>query len=215
MLTVLRTANAGVLLELDGAKILLDGVSPAVYPYPATSAALRSQLLSTPVDALVYTHTHEDHYDPQFYNTFYENFAGPVMGPAEIPFSTLQAQQVGQVVISAKKTRHIGKNCDISHNSYLIQGSKCIWFMGDATPLQADVFANWPKPDILMVPYGFVIGKGWQICKALQPDAVVILHLPDPQQDIYHLRESVEQTVGADSYPRVWIPSIGEKQIFA
>jgi len=215
LLKVLRTANAGVLLELDDTKILIDGVSPAVYPYPATPAQLRSQLLNTSVDALVYTHTHEDHYDPEFNNTYYENFAGPVIGPAEIPFSCLQVQQVGQVVITPKDTRHIGKNCDIPHKSYLIQGSKCIWFMGDATPLQADGFANWPKPDVLIVPYGFVIGIGWQICKALQPDALVILHLPDPKQDIYRLRDSVEQTIGADTYPNVWIPAIGESLFFA
>ena len=42
---LVRTANAGILLKLDGKTILLDGVCREVKPYPATPPKLREQLV--------------------------------------------------------------------------------------------------------------------------------------------------------------------------
>lgn len=210
MLTILRTGNAGVLLQLDGKKILLDGVCREVAPYSATPKELCDRLLAEKMDLLAYTHTHEDHYDPRFLLEYHNHFAGPVMGPAEIPFGSQSSVKLGQVTVTAVDSRHIGKNEPIDHISYIIQGSRCLWFMGDASPLQADRYASLPKPDILLVPYGFVIGRGWQLCRSLEPQAVVILHLPERQRDIYGLWEGVEKTVAGSDHPRVYIPEIGE-----
>ena len=61
-----RTANAGVLLTLDDVKILLDGVSREVKPYPATPPKIKQELLSCPPDVVLFTHDHPDHFDPDY-----------------------------------------------------------------------------------------------------------------------------------------------------
>ena len=58
-----RVSNAGVLLELDGVKLLLDGFCKSVGPYMATPNKIREELLLDPPDLLAFTHEHEDHCD--------------------------------------------------------------------------------------------------------------------------------------------------------
>ena len=47
-----RTANAGVLLKLDGVSILMDGVCREVKPYPATPPEERALLSSCYPDVM-------------------------------------------------------------------------------------------------------------------------------------------------------------------
>ena len=44
---LVRTANAGILLKLDGKTILLDGVCREVKPYPATPPETRAKLMES------------------------------------------------------------------------------------------------------------------------------------------------------------------------
>ena len=204
-----RTANAGVLLRLDDVTILLDGVCREVKPYPATPPAIREELLRELPDAVVFTHAHEDHYDPAFVSEYVQKTAGPVLGPADIPFSREGKLQLGNVTITPVKSHHMGKTEPIGHHSYVIEGSKCIWFMGDASPLHW-LEKELPKPDVLIAPYGFAIGKGWDITKALNPSAIVLLHLPERHSDIYGLWDAVEHTTADGPHPAVLIPYMGE-----
>lgn len=205
-----RTANAGVLLRLDGKRILLDGVCREVKPYLATTAALRSQLLEQAPDVVAYTHAHEDHYDPVFVSEYLQKTAGPVMGPADIPFGTQETVRTGDITITPVESHHMGKSEPMGHRSYIIRGSKCIWFMGDASPLHWLERKDLPSPDILIAPYGFVIGRGWEISKALAPHMIVLLHLPDRRSDIYGLWDAVEHTAAGDPRAMVLIPKMGE-----
>lgn len=204
-----RTANAGVLLWLDDVTILLDGVCREVKPYPATPPAIREELLRQMPDVLVYTHTHDDHYDPGFVAEYAEKTAGPILGPAEIPFSKEGQLQLGGVTITPVESHHMGKTEPIGHRSYIIEGSRCVWFMGDASPLHW-LEKELPKPDVLIAPYGFAIGRGWDIAKALNPGAIVLLHLPERRSDIYGLWDAVEHTTAQGAHPAVLIPYMGE-----
>ena len=56
-----RTANAGVLLKLDGVSILLDGLADRVEGYLPTPPEIAQQLLENPPDILAFTHYHADH----------------------------------------------------------------------------------------------------------------------------------------------------------
>ena len=47
-----RTANAGVLLKLDGVTILMDGVCREVKPYPATPPEVKEELRASMPDAV-------------------------------------------------------------------------------------------------------------------------------------------------------------------
>lgn len=205
-----RTANAGVLLRLDGVTMLLDGVCREVKPYPATPKHLREELLAHRPDVLVYTHSHADHYDDTFVSEYLQNAAGPVLGPADIPFSTQMGIQLGNVTITPVDSHHMGKTESVGHRSYVITGNKCIWFMGDASPLPWLKREDLPRPDVLIAPYGFAIGRGWEITKELNPAAVVLLHLPQREADPYGLWDAVEQTVSETPRPPVLTPCMGE-----
>lgn len=193
-----RTASAGVLLSLDGLRILLDGVCREVEPYLATPDAVKKALLMDPPDAVAFTHCHADHYDETFVSAYLEKAAGPVMGPADIPFCREGTVQVGDVKITTVESRHLGKSDGSRHCSIIIEGSSCVWFLGDAAPAQWRKRTDLPRPDVLLAPYPYATGSTWQLTKELGAKAVVLLHLPNRQNDPYDLWGAVERTVGED-----------------
>lgn len=205
-----RTANAGVLLTLDGLRVLLDGVSREILPYLPTPEEVRKELLRTAPDVLCFTHQHADHYDAAFVSEYLQNAAGPILGPADIPFCRQETMQIQGLRISQIPSRHIGKQEPVGHVSFIIEGSKCVWFMGDASPLQWRDRTDLPKPDILIAPYAYATGSGWQISQSLGADAIVLLHLPERKKDIYSLWDTVESTVGQEGMRHLLIPEIGQ-----
>ena len=85
MIEYTRTANAGGLLEMDGVRILLDGVSQAVGDYLATPPDILDQLLSAPLDALAFTHNHRDHFLPEFVRQYAKAGQLPrLIGPKDV-----------------------------------------------------------------------------------------------------------------------------------
>jgi hypothetical protein len=106
-------------------------------------------------------------------------------------------------------SRHIGKaEPGLAHHSFIMEGSQCVWFMGDAAPLQWKNRSDLPKPDVLIAPYAYANTKSaWELSNTLA-DKVVILHLPERNNDPYGLWQSVEtSTTGATN---LYIPQIGE-----
>lgn len=190
-----RTANAGILLELDGVRLLLDGVCLEVSPYLATPEAVKSQLLANPPELVAFTHTHPDHYDPSFVSEYSKLSAGPLLGPAEIPGATNFAVRLGNVTVTPVKSHHLGKIEPVEHYSYVIEGSRCVWFMGDASCDGWIDRKDLPCPDMLIAPYSFAMGRGWEQTKKLSPKVLVLLHLPSQEEDPYQLWQTVAQTV--------------------
>ena len=206
-----RTASAGVLLELDGVRILLDGVCRKVEPYLETPVSVKEALLRNPPDAVAFTHCHADHYDETFVSAYLEKTAGPVMGPADIPFCQEGSVRVGDVKITTVESRHLGKSDGAKHCSYVIEGSKCVWFLGDAAPAQWRKRTDLPKPDVLLAPYPYATGSAWQLTKSLGAKTVVLLHLPDREADDYGLWNGVEQATKNREGVALLIPQIGER----
>lgn len=210
-----RTANAGILLELDGKRILLDGVCEGFGAYLGTPDHLRKALHRQPPDALVYTHTHPDHYEELFVSHYLQNTAGPVLGPADIPCGVTGAMRLGNVLITPVETRHIGRTDGCDHRSYVLQGSGCVWFMGDASPLHWQKIANVPKPDVIVAPYGFLLAKGWDYCKSTGAKAIVVVHMPLRENDPHNLWEALENTLADQFGPAVYIPAMGETLVIS
>ena len=77
---IIRTANAGILLRLDGKAVLLDGVCGEVKPYLATPEHLRKRVLEEKPDAVAFTHSHIDHCDPLFVSAYLQNPQVPFWG---------------------------------------------------------------------------------------------------------------------------------------
>ncbi len=204
-----RTANAGVLLTLDNVTILLDGLCDRVEGYLPTPPAIADQLLENPPDVLAFTHCHADHCSETLLLPYRKQNLRPILGPESLLMGGIQ---VGKVTITPVESRHLGRiEPGLRHVSYIIKGSKCVWFMGDAAPMQWKNRNDLPRPDLLIGPYAYANTKSvWELTKRLT-DKMVLLHLPPREADLYSLWDGVEQTVVNGEDITLWIPKIGEK----
>ena len=203
-----RTANAGVLLTLDGVTILLDGVCRESGPYFGTSEAQRCELLACMPDIVGFTHGHFDHFDRNFAQQYYQKTLRSILGPEGLLKEGLCTQpvRVGDVCVTPIVSRHIGKaGQGINHVSFLVEGSRRILFTGDAAP------TNWRgvQVDVLIAPYAYATTVGsWRLCASIAPE-LILLHLPKREQDAYGLWDAVETTTQTPG-PRLFIPQMDE-----
>ncbi|MBO5317418.1 MAG: MBL fold metallo-hydrolase [Oscillospiraceae bacterium] len=198
-----RTANAGVLLKLDGVSILLDGVCREVKPYPVTPPQERDALLASFPDLVAFTHAHKDHYDPGYAAQYQKQTAGVLLGPKELPGcqATTEPVCVGGVTVTPIPSRHIGgAGKTVAHVSFLIEGSKRILFTGDASPRGWRRDPRASHVDVLLVPYAYAnTPAAWNLTKQLDPKSVILLHMPAREDDDIGLWQAVEETAGEDS----------------
>lgn len=198
-----RTANAGGLITLDGVSILIDGVCRELKPYQGTPQNILNELSSCYPDILAFTHTHTDHYDEAYVNMYKKDTLRSVLRPELSDIKTVK-----NVEIIGIPTRHIGKN-DVPHLSYIINGSKCVWFTGDASPLVFKNFTSLPVPDVLIVTHAYVTSpSAWKIVKSTGAKKVILLHMPKREDDEYGLWDAMENIIRND--PCLCIPKIGE-----
>ena len=202
-----RTANAGVLIKLDGIAILLDGLCEGIEGYLPTPGSVIQSLLDSPPDLLAFTHSHPDHCSRALLLPYKTQKLRPILGPESLP---IEAVRVGEVTVTAVETRHLGKTePGLQHHSYVIEGSKCIWFMGDAAPTEMKKLASFPRPDVLIAPYAYAnTPAAWETTRRLCSGAVVIIHLPEKEKDTYGLWQQVKLVTDGGNRP--FIPEIGE-----
>lgn len=200
-----RTANAGVLLKLDGVKILLDGLCDRVEGYVPTPPVIADQLMMDLPDILAFTHYHPDHCSESLLLPYRKQNLRPFLGPESL---YMGAVRIGEVTITPVETRHLGKTePGLRHVSFVIQGSKCIWFAGDAAPIQWKNLTHLPRPDVLIAPFAYAnTPMAWDLSRSLAKN-VVILHLPEQGNDPYGLWNSVKSTTNGKN---VYLPQIGE-----
>ena len=195
-----RTANAGVLLKLDGVSILMDGVCREVKPYLATPPEERARITACFPDVIAFTHAHKDHYDPAFAADYQRQTNGVVLGPAGLPGckTVQQPLQIGAVKVTPVPSRHIGPaGKTTSHFSFIVEGTACVWFLGDASPLQWERRNDLPSPDVLIVPYAYATtSAAWEHTQRLGAKHILLLHLPPRENDPAELWKAVDQTVG-------------------
>ena len=202
-LRITRVANAGVLIEMGAVRILLDGICDDFYPYFGTPAAIREKLTVDFPDIVAFTHKHPDHFSCGYADVYQKTTLRSALGPE----SSLIGEVCG-VKVQGIPTRHIGR-ADVPHLSFVIEGEKCIWFMGDASPLEMRKLSEFARPDILIVPYAFAItASAFKTVKALAPSKIVLVHMPDKANDENGLWDMVEAVVGDDD--DVIIPDISE-----
>ena len=190
---------------MDGVSILLDGLCDGLEGYLPTPPAIAESLLMDPPDVLAFTHGHIDHCSESLLLPYRNQKLRPILGP-ESPYT-----QVGQVTIAPVVTRHLGKvEPNLKHASFIIRGSKCVWFTGDAAPLVWKGREDLPKPDVLIAPYAYANTKiALELTKSLTK-RLILLHLPEPGKDPYGLWQQVKKTVSQTDELQVIIPEMGE-----
>ena len=203
---ILRTCNAGFLLELDGVSILLDGMCEELAPYLPVPTEIRRQLTEQFPDALAFTHRHKDHYDALYAQAYQNATLRPVFEP-----ESCLSGQIGDVKLHGVLTRHIGR-VDIHHAGFIIEGSKTLWVTGDASPMSWKRLEGLPKPDVAVITYAYALTESaWRQVKSWGAAHIVLLHLPDRQNDPHGLWPAVQATTAAD--PTLLIPEVGETLI--
>lgn len=193
---LVRTANAGILLKLDGKTILLDGVCREVKPYPATPPNLREQFVKNCPDIVAFTHMHKDHYDPAYAAAYTGRTGRVILGPGQIKGSQ-ETVKLDGITVTPVPCRHIGAaGREVEHCGFVIQGSMCLWFTGDSAP------TSWrgkdlPKPDVMVVPYAYANTRSsWKLTQSFGAKKIVLLHMPPREADKVGLWQAVETAVG-------------------
>ena len=200
---ILRTANAGVLLALDGVRILLDGICGELPPYLATPEAIKLELFENLPDIAAFTHFHPDHFDKEFAVAFQQKTGKMILSP-----ENSGTKRVGDVEISTVVTRHIGKT-QIEHVSFIIKGSKTVWFMGDASPLTLKNMVEYPKPDVLFAPFAYFNSpSSLKLSKEVGAKEIFVLHLPNEDRDELKTCETVQENIKGE--PNIHIINLGE-----
>ena len=197
-----RTANAGVLLTLDDVHILLDGVCKEIKPYLATPPQEQETLSKLWPDVVAFTHAHEDHFDASYARDYSHSTGREVVS---------QKLTVGQVTVTPVFTRHMGRwGSTTPHQSFVIEGSQRIWFLGDASPIQMKQFASFQKPDVLIVPYPYVsTAMAIKMLESYLPCKIVLVHLPLQERD----PDGIWQTIapGLEQLKQyLYMPALGE-----
>ena len=205
-----RVSNAGVLLRLDDVKLLLDGFCTDIGPYLGTPPHIRESLMADPPDMLAFTHGHKDHFDASMAEQYHNQTLRPVLGPENLSFSTTsKGVGIRGVSVLPVKSRHIGKEyMDVPHFSLSIQGSRSVWFMGDATPSQWSEVDR--KCDVLIVPFAYALSdSAWRMTCRLA-DTVVLVHMPLEENDPAQLWPQARKVIGQHCPVKLYIPQLGE-----
>lgn len=204
---MIRTGNAGVLVTLDGTSVLVDGLCGRVGAYPETPASLVQRLLNDPPDVLLFTHAHQDHYSATLISPYENTILRPIIGPEDVSYKPFF---VGNLKITPLKTRHLGKaDPNLSHTSYLIEGSKKILVTGDSAPA---CFKGFPKVDLAVVPYAYcTTPSAWALTKSIC-DSAVLVHMPAEEEDEHGLWQLVDAVTQKD--PKLTVAEIGNRLIF-
>ena len=188
---------------LDGVSVLLDGICGEIKPYIKTPDNIRDELYKNLPDIVAFTHTHTDHYDKDFALYFEENASKSIVYPRGVSESL-----VGNLKINAVPSRHIGM-FDIRHFSFVITGSKCVWFMGDASPVTLKSMSDCPRPDVLFVPFSYFSSESaLRLTKNTGAKNIVLLHMPERKGDGKIIWETVEGFIKNEQ--NIYIPKMGE-----
>ena len=180
---------------------MLDGVCEELLPYEETPYDIKEELVLAPPHIIAFSHRHKDHYSRDFVKKVNASVITPESDKkdfSEYGFYTVE-------------TRHIGKN-DVEHQSFVFESEKCVWFMGDASPVCLENLKEFEKPDVLVVPYAYAITKSaWERTLSLGAENIILLHMPKREMDEMKLWETVESiTAGSKN---LIIPEIKEEII--
>ncbi len=212
-----RTGNAGVLLNLDDVSILLDGVCRRVLSYLPTPPEEKEKLSSQWPDAVAFTHIHEDHFDLDYAKAYTEATGRPIISTVQaeplLPQKvwTQEVYTTGKVTLKAVKTRHMGHwGQTTEHQSFVVEGSRCLWFLGDASPIQMKRLAEERKPDVLILSYPYVsTPAALKIVEQYLPCKIVLLHLPLKEKDPDGIWQEAEAGLH-QLKPYLYVPKVGQ-----
>lgn len=217
---VIYTANAGVIVEVGQTKVILDGLNKAqnlIYantPDDLAKAIISGHAPYKPIDAMLYTHLHNDHFSSSMTVDFMSNHTETklIIGENALEelkhkpiYSLLQEDKTllisgdrshytlsDRLKITAFKTKHMGKEYeDLIHYAFLIEieGINVV-FLGDTDTIIENFTAlnrEGKEIDVLITPFPYLSTTSGQrfIKNVIKPKKVVSVHIPPTEKDTY------------------------------
>lgn len=209
------TANAGILLNISNAVFLIDGLhNERTVPFCTTPTALLNRIIFgqeefSHINALLFTHTHKDHYDKECVNLFLQNHNKTAVICPSLDEKIIKKKiyQISCVTIEAYELPHEGDEFNnVTHYGYYIYNdSESIFISGDAAlnaePLLAFLNGRKPKAAVLSFPF-ITLNKGRQIVEMIDPEVLIAYHLPFEGSDPNRYIESCKRAVNINNFNR-------------
>lgn len=197
------TTNAGLYFCFGKTEILVDGIHDAgtsgfsAMPEEMLRQMDSEQGLFAHNGTLLFTHTHEDHYDAERVKAYLEQHPGTaVWGPGLQSRGISHLEQMeegtrflrGEFLVTAYDTRHSGEEGNaIPHGSFLLQNTvsnEAFFIAGDAL-LEPELAArirkecDTPITAFVMI-YQLAESKSRAFLEALLPSELFLIHQPQP-----------------------------------
>lgn len=201
---IIHTANAGVIFQGKTHAFAIDALhDQPTPPFSSVSADMFRQIQDISVDALFYTHMHNDHFSAKLTRLYLERHPGcqVVMPPhnlATLPLTQDQGHlDLGFVQADYARITHDGEPYRDVVNygfDFLFEG-KHIMVLGDGG-FDAPELRNFCEdraPDIVLVNFPYAaLERGRSILAELfHPKQLFVYHLPFREADRFHFAESV------------------------
>ena len=206
MLEITAVCNAGILIRCGDSCILIDGIAKSYLGFNGLSDALYEDLMElrglfSGLKALLFTHTHPDHFDEERVSTWKCRHPKiPVIAPNENspasgrillePFSVLYTE-----------TPHMPHTfTQVRHFTLLVQaGQESVYIAADAI-LEADLHRSILKdvrPTCIAVNPVYLTQEDTIAWLAdSEPQAILIYHVPTDAGDPSGMRRKAERSIG-------------------
>lgn len=226
-LQIYHTVNAGLYLWNGKSGLLIDAlhggkrVGFSDTPQKYIRMMRRKEQFFGQANDLLFTHTHEDHYNGELVEEFFILnpdclIYGPGLDRSKVQ-SVLLEKGVRRIrmrdyIIYAFTTEHDGKKfAGEPHYSYLIcSGKQSLWVSGDAVlyPELFDqvkgVFPDMGMDAAFVMVYQLGSRFGREFLRRLSPERLYLYHLPYPEDDVFHycrMAEDMMARCGQEGLP--------------
>ena len=217
---------------MDGYTVLIDPFNGAGHaPYRGISHHVWQRELSRGADLLLYTHLHDDHFDPVMTATYLSAHpetrlllpregrralerAGACLGSALFLEGPQVSLDLPGLTMTAYATRHIG--CapgQVPHYSFLLSGTRVVLDTGDATPSASNFRAMPKRPlDLAVCTPLFLLGPSARqlLDQVLDVRLAAVVHMPDLALDAEGMGISARQAAAEWEAGRILLPESDE-----
>ena len=203
------TCNNGMYFEYDKTGIFIDGIFDGMFcGFSSTSDEIISQCKTRSgifknLDALLFTHIHEDHFCKKEVSAIVQRSQIPVYAPGynenaitpTVISEKTSRFEVGGFDIFSVKTHHDGdvRINQVAHESFVINmKDETLFFAGDAVFSHDDYGEikkriNKPLTAAYVNPYQIIEKPNADFLRALAPEQIYLIHRPLPGDDNYNV----------------------------
>lgn len=193
--------NSGLLIEAGGKKIIIDALSGDTehfdkMPKKLVKEITKGEGLFENLNGMLFTHTHEDHFDKDSSDLCRKNNALELVfiPDEEAVCPPFIEKKLGDVQIFCLKIPHSGKEYSkVKHYAFLIKhGEETVYVSGDSEmqePRQISMLGGIHVGKAFFNPFHLQLPKGRAILESIKADESFIYHIPLKTDDKYHIRK--------------------------